>query len=368
MEYFFSPAGYFVEEGGPQNMSDVTITALPYTETSCGRTFTFGIKEAQTIAEYLVDRFIRAVFFKLVVNGHPVVIKRISGKNYIANNGTNLFGSAAMLLNIQAPGIVAPDYTLINVSNKIIRVPLYSFDPSGHSEGLYGGIDFSVNICESNFGINDKTYDDSIVSTIEAGTTFNETVGPVFVDALPCVFQLFDFEISDPEDFGSKAVSPAKSNLTGSTTQVNVTNPETSPVNVQNIIGGFPVSQNNSVPVNLFHLSGVPVESADPLPVYQGPAIGANGNAWNAVAVAAAGVSATVDTLGNPNISVYGSVSAATTVSVNVSADNATWWPSTQQAVLNAAGDFYLNFTSGARYIQLTSSAAATITATVSAK
>jgi len=131
---------------------------------------------------------------------------------------------------------------------------------------------------------------------------------------------------------------------------VNVTNGPTNPASTQNIVAGAPVS------------------GANPMPVSRPVAIGANGNAWLAVAVAAAGVSATVDTLGNPNISVYGSASAATTISVSVSADGATWWPSTQQAALGAAGDFYLNFTSGARYIQLVSSAAATITATISAK
>ena len=115
-------------------------------------------------------------------------------------------------------------------------------------------------------------------------------------------------------------------------------------------------------------VSGGAVSPTNPLPVTQGAGVGANGNAWHALAVAAAGVSATVDTLGDPNISAFGSVSAATTVTVNVSADGATWWPSTQQAVLTAAGNFYLNFVTGARYIQLVSSAAATITATISAK
>lgn len=115
-------------------------------------------------------------------------------------------------------------------------------------------------------------------------------------------------------------------------------------------------------------ISGGAISTSNPMPVTKGAGVGSNGNAWLAVAVAAAGVSATIDTLGGANICAYGSVSAATTVSVNISADGVTWWPSTQQAVLTAAGDFYLNFTTGARYIQLVSSAAATITATVSAK
>lgn len=96
--------------------------------------------------------------------------------------------------------------------------------------------------------------------------------------------------------------------------------------------------------------------------------VGATGSAWNAAAVAAGGVSATVDTLGLKEIAIYGQVSAATNVSVNVSADGAAFFPSTQQASLTAAGNFYLDFTTGARYLQLVSSAAATITATISAK
>jgi len=140
----------------------------------------------------------------------------------------------------------------------------------------------------------------------------------------------------------------SKNQIAGS--NVNVTNGAANPASTQNIVAGSPVSSTN------------------PMPITGGAGIGANGNAWNAVAVAAAGVSATIDTIGNKQITAYGSVSAATTVSVNVSADGVTWWPSTQQAVLAAAGNFYLNFVTGARYIQLVSSAAATITATVSAK
>lgn len=98
------------------------------------------------------------------------------------------------------------------------------------------------------------------------------------------------------------------------------------------------------------------------------PNIGATGNAWNAVAVAAAGVSATIDTGGLANVCVFGSASAATTISVNVSADGSNWYPSNNSQALSAAGDFYLQFACGAQYIQLSSLDAATITATVAAK
>jgi hypothetical protein len=111
------------------------------------------------------------------------------------------------------------------------------------------------------------------------------------------------------------------------------------------------------------------VNPADfPLYTSAGAGIGTTGNAWDAVAVAASGVSATIDTMGLKQIAVYGSVSAATNISVNVSADGAAFFPSDQQAALTAAGDFYLNFATGARYLQLVSSAAATVTATISAK
>ena len=98
------------------------------------------------------------------------------------------------------------------------------------------------------------------------------------------------------------------------------------------------------------------------------PVVGTTGNAWNDVAVAAGGVSSTVNTGGLANVSVYGNVSASGTMSVNVSADGTTFYPSSNSDAISAAGDFYMNFTCGARYLQLAYSEAATITATISAK
>ena len=98
------------------------------------------------------------------------------------------------------------------------------------------------------------------------------------------------------------------------------------------------------------------------------PGVGATGNAWNDVAVAAGGVSSTVNTGGLANVSVYGNVSASGTMSVNVSADGTTFYPSSNSDAISAAGDFYMNFTCGAQYLQLAYSEAATITATISAK
>ena len=98
------------------------------------------------------------------------------------------------------------------------------------------------------------------------------------------------------------------------------------------------------------------------------PVVGTTGNAWNDVAVAAGGVSSTVNTGGLANVSAYGNVSASGTMTVNVSADGTTFYPSSNTDAISAAGDFYMNFTCGARYLQLAYSEAATITATISAK
>ena len=98
------------------------------------------------------------------------------------------------------------------------------------------------------------------------------------------------------------------------------------------------------------------------------PVVGTTGNAWNDVAVASGGVSSTVNTGGLANVSVYGNVSASGTMSVNVSADGTTFYPSSNSDAISAAGDFYMNFTCGAQYLQLAYSEAATITATISAK
>ena len=98
------------------------------------------------------------------------------------------------------------------------------------------------------------------------------------------------------------------------------------------------------------------------------PVVGTTGNAWNDVAVAAGGVSSTVNTGGLANVSVYGNVSASGTMSVNVSADGTTFYPSSNSDAISAAGDFYMNFTCGAQYLQLAYSEAATITATISSK
>jgi hypothetical protein len=96
--------------------------------------------------------------------------------------------------------------------------------------------------------------------------------------------------------------------------------------------------------------------------------VGALGNAWNAAAVLAAGVSAAVDTLDAAFASAFGNVDAATTLTLQVSQDNAAFYDTAANIVLAGAGDFHLSLSTGAKYIRLKSSAPATITATIAAK
>lgn len=96
--------------------------------------------------------------------------------------------------------------------------------------------------------------------------------------------------------------------------------------------------------------------------------VGAQANAWNAAAVGAGGTSASIDAGSLSSVSAFGTVDAATTITVQVSEDNAAFYDTATTAVLGGAGDFHVSLETGARYIRLKSSGAATITATVSAK
>jgi hypothetical protein len=95
------------------------------------------------------------------------------------------------------------------------------------------------------------------------------------------------------------------------------------------------------------------------------PSVGAHGNAWNGVAVAANGVSAALDTLGTGTVSAFGNASAATTITVQVSQNNLNWYDTVIAQTLASGGDFALHAALGARYVRLRSSGAATITATL---
>lgn len=93
---------------------------------------------------------------------------------------------------------------------------------------------------------------------------------------------------------------------------------------------------------------------------------GAQGNAWNAAAVAIGGVSAAIDTNGMPFVTVFGNSSVASTIQVQYSQDGTNFYNAGPS--ISASGDFGTSFQPGARYVRLSSSAAATITATVAAK
>lgn len=92
---------------------------------------------------------------------------------------------------------------------------------------------------------------------------------------------------------------------------------------------------------------------------------GAHANAWNAVAVVVDGLSNAIDTAQNSNLTIMGNVSAATTLTVRYSQDNVNYYAGEQ---ISATADFVLHVKAGARYVELASSAAATITATIAGK
>jgi hypothetical protein len=96
--------------------------------------------------------------------------------------------------------------------------------------------------------------------------------------------------------------------------------------------------------------------------------IGTQGNAWNAAPVGIAGTSANIDAQYMKNVSAFGSASAATTITIQISQDGTNFYDTSTNVVLAGAGDFHMFITIAARYARLKSSAAATITATLAGK
>ena len=95
---------------------------------------------------------------------------------------------------------------------------------------------------------------------------------------------------------------------------------------------------------------------------------GIQGNAWAAAVVGANGTSNPVDTFAMPFVTAFGNASAATTITLQVSADGVTWYDSQVNQVLAGAGDFCLIATVAARLVRLKTLSAATITASILAK
>lgn len=88
-----------------------------------------------------------------------------------------------------------------------------------------------------------------------------------------------------------------------------------------------------------------------------------------ALAIGAGGSTSSADMTSRPFISVFGDVSAAATVTVEVSGDNVTWYDTASTATIAAGGgEFHIGLTTGAPHIRLKSSAAVTLNAWIAGK
>lgn len=96
------------------------------------------------------------------------------------------------------------------------------------------------------------------------------------------------------------------------------------------------------------------------------PTVGTQGNAWNNQAVASGGLSAPVDCQYVSVVSVFGNASANTTITVRYSQDNISFYDAF--TFNTGVGDFSSTAQIAARYVQLKSSQARTLTATVAGK
>lgn len=88
---------------------------------------------------------------------------------------------------------------------------------------------------------------------------------------------------------------------------------------------------------------------------------------WSAAATGAGGTSSSFDARLYPFVSAFGSCNGATTVTLQYSHDNATYYDGPTQA-LSGAGDFRLDAISGAPFHRLKSSANVTATAVIAGK
>jgi len=132
----------------------------------------------------------------------------------------------------------------------------------------------------------------------------------------------------------------------------------------------LPTGTNNIGDVDVLTLPELPsgTNNIGDVDIATVPVIGVHANAWNNIAVGIGGTSAVIDCQYQRTISAFGNVSAATTIKVQVSQDGTNFYDSGSEQVLAGAADFHITLDTGARYIQLHSSAAATITATTAGK
>lgn len=94
-------------------------------------------------------------------------------------------------------------------------------------------------------------------------------------------------------------------------------------------------------------------------------------NAWNNVAAAGNGLSNIIDCQGANTISIFGNANGATTIQVYYSQDGVTFYSAgaNRQIVLAGSGNFVIpDFLLGARYLQLQTTGAVTLTVTISGK
>lgn len=98
------------------------------------------------------------------------------------------------------------------------------------------------------------------------------------------------------------------------------------------------------------------------------PVAGTEANAWSAESTGAGGFSDSVDCRYEKNISAFGNVDGATTLTLQVSQNNTDFYDTDVDVTTGGADDFHLFLETGARYVRLKSSADVTATASIVAK
>ena len=96
--------------------------------------------------------------------------------------------------------------------------------------------------------------------------------------------------------------------------------------------------------------------------------MGTHGNLWNNETPSANSDSNSVDTQFTTAVDFFGSVSGACILTVRLSQNNINWYDSIYSYVAEGGTEFHIATVIGARYVQLSTNASVTITATAAAK
>jgi len=96
--------------------------------------------------------------------------------------------------------------------------------------------------------------------------------------------------------------------------------------------------------------------------------VGTHGNLWDNETPIAGSYSNSVDTQYTTAVDFFGFVSGACTLTVRLSQNNIDWYDSIYSYVAEEATEFHIATVIGARYVQLSTNASVTITATAAAK